>query len=98
MPASLDSLDLARLAAAYRSRSVRPTEIIATVLDRIARRGDDHVWIDLVPRAELESRAADLDRQSGAGLPLYGIPFAIKDNIDLAGRPTTAAWRSPGAT
>lgn len=39
----------------------------------------------------LEARAAELEAKSPAGLPLFGIPFAIKDNIDLAGRPTTAA-------
>ena len=44
-----------------------------------------------MPRAELEARAAELERRSARELPLYGIPFAIKDNIDLAGHPTTAA-------
>lgn len=91
MPASSDSLDLTRLPAAYRSRTIRPGDVIATVLERISERGDDKVWIDLVPRAQLEARAAELEKQSSGDLPLYGIPFAIKDNIDLAGLPTTAA-------
>ncbi len=91
MPAPKDSLDLTRLSAAYRSGSTRPSEVVATVLDRLSRRGNDKVWIDVVPRAELEARAAELDTQSAEDLPLYGVPFAIKDNIDLAGRPTTAA-------
>src|SRR5262249_27688176 len=59
--------------------------------ERIAARSDDKAWIHVVPRAELEARAAELERRGPAGLPLYGIPFAIKDNIDLAGHPTTAA-------
>jgi allophanate hydrolase len=54
-------------------------------------RGNDHVWICLLPRAEVEARAAELERRGPQGLPLYGIPFAIKDNIDVAGHPTTAA-------
>ncbi len=92
MPAApLDSLDLTRLRAAYLSGNVRPREVVAEVLGRIERRGDDKVWIDRVPRKELEARAAQLEAQAPAKLPLYGIPFAIKDNIDLAGRPTTAA-------
>jgi len=91
MPVSIDSLDLARLRGNYLSGVLRPRDVVATVLERIARRGDDKVWIDRVPRAALEARAAELESRSPADLPLYGIPFAIKDNIDLAGRPTTAA-------
>jgi allophanate hydrolase len=91
MPASSDSLDLAQLTAAYRSGKIRPGDVIATVLERISSRAGSNVWIDLVPSAQLEARAADLEKQTGENLPLYGIPFAIKDNIDLAGQPTTAA-------
>ena len=91
MPVSIDSLDLARLRGGYLSGALRPRDVIDTVLERIERRGDDKVWIDRVPRGALEARAAELEAKSPADLPLYGIPFAIKDNIDLAGRPTTAA-------
>ena len=58
---------------------------------RIAARGDDQVWIDLRARDELLRDRARPEAQGPAGKPLYGIPFAIKDNIDLAGHPTTAA-------
>ena len=85
------TLDLRRLRGAYLSGALKPRELVARLLERIARRGDDHVWIDRVPPRDLEARAADLEGRSPADLPLYGIPFAIKDNIDLAGRPTTAA-------
>lgn len=91
MPASIDSLDLSRLRAGYLSGALRPRDLVSEVFKRVERRGDDKVWIDRVPRGELEARAAELERKSPAELPLYGIPFAIKDNIDLAGRPTTAA-------
>jgi allophanate hydrolase len=91
MPALIDSLDLTRLRAAYLSGGLRPREMVAELIGRIERRGDDKVWIDRVPRSELEARAAELETKSPAALPLYGIAFAIKDNIDLAGRPTTAA-------
>jgi allophanate hydrolase len=91
MPDYSDSLDLSQLAAAYRSEKIRPTDVVSTVLERISRRGDDNVWIDRVAPAQLEARAAELEDRFGENLPLYGIPFAIKDNIDLAGRPTTAA-------
>ncbi len=74
-----------------REGALRPSEVAAGVLARIAARGKDNVWIHLLPREALAQRAAELERRGPAGLPLYGIPFAIKDNIDLAGHPTTAA-------
>jgi len=86
-----DSLEIEPLRAAYRSGALRPSALVAQLLERIAARGDDKVWIHLVPRAELERRAAVLERLAPERLPLYGVPFAIKDNIDLAGSPTTAA-------
>ncbi len=91
MSAHTESLDLARLRARYLSGALDPRDVVAIVVERIERRGDDKVWIDRVPRAALEARAAELGKRRAADLPLYGIPFAIKDNIDLAGRPTTAA-------
>jgi allophanate hydrolase len=86
-----DSLDLAALAARYRNGGLEPTEVVAGVLDRIARRGDDKVWIHVLPRDELLAIAKNLEDAGPAGKPLFGAPFAIKDNIDLAGHPTTAA-------
>ena len=53
---------------------------------RIRERGDDGVWITTVDEAELRARAAAVP----AGLPLSGLTFAVKDNIDVAGLPTTA--------
>jgi allophanate hydrolase len=85
------SLDLAALSAAYAAGSLSPTQVVALVLDRIAARGDDHVWIHVLPRAELMAMAARLEAAGPAGKRLYGLPFALKDNIDLAGHPTTAA-------
>ena len=54
---------------------------------RIAARGDDGTWIHLIPEEEAQAKLTHLEPD----LPLYGIPFAVKDNIDAAGHPTTAA-------
>jgi allophanate hydrolase len=86
-----DSLDIARLGHRLRSGELQPTDVMAGVLERIDARGDDKVWIHRVPERELMERAAELGRRGPKGLPLYGLPFAIKDNIDLSGHPTTAA-------
>ena len=86
-----DSLDLAALAARYKAGSLTPVSLVEGVLDRIARRGDDKVWISVLPRAELMTIAKKLESERPSRKPLYGIPFAIKDNIDLAGTETTAA-------
>jgi allophanate hydrolase len=86
-----ESLDLRSLGERLRSRSLRPREVVAGVLARIASRGDDKVWIHVAKRELLEARAEVLERRGPGGLALYGIPFAVKDNIDVAGMPTTAA-------
>lgn len=98
VPAIPESLDLECLRAAYLEGSLRPTQLVAGVLERIARRGDDRVWISRLPREALLARAAELERRAPAELPLYGVPFAIKDNIDLAGCSTTAACPAYGYT
>ena len=86
-----ESLDLAALASAYGAGRISPSDVVRGVLDRIAGRGDDKVWISILPREDLLSLAKRLESAGPAGKPLYGVPFAIKDNIDLAGHPTTAA-------
>lgn len=90
-PAAQDGLDLAALKARYLTGALTPTALVADLLNRIAARGDDHVWIDRLGRDELMAVARRLEAEGPSGKPLYGIPFAIKDNIDLAGHPTTAA-------
>jgi allophanate hydrolase len=88
-------LTIEALRAAYASRALRPSDVIDTILRRIAARADDNIWINSVPEAALRDRAAALDHVQREGrcadLPLFGIPFAVKDNIDLADVPTTAA-------
>lgn len=90
-PCSALSLDLASLRAAYAGRSITPCALVDEVLDRIAAYADPALFIHLLPRAEILAHAARLESVAPESLPLYGVPFVIKDNIDLAGVPTTAA-------
>jgi allophanate hydrolase len=84
------SLDFATLAELYASNALKPTDVIRAAYRRLDR--FDHVWISRVPLSEALARAAGLER-GGRGLPLYGLPFAVKDNIDVSGMPTTAACK-----
>jgi allophanate hydrolase len=87
-----DDLSLATLRAAYRAAALRPRALMAQLRERaLAANPDFHLYITLLDQAQLEPYLAALDERDPASLPLYGIPFAIKDNIDLAGVPTTAA-------
>jgi allophanate hydrolase len=81
-------LGIGALLAGYRSGALEPPGVIRAAHDR-AGSTDQPAWITLLDWATV---AAYVDRLSGLDpqLPLYGIPFAIKDNIDLAGVPTTA--------
>jgi len=83
------SLSIGALQQAYRGGSITPLEVVDQVLAAI---GDDphKAWIHLIDAASLRARAMALMARGPNGLPLWGIPFAIKDNIDLAGVPTTA--------
>ena len=84
------SLAIADLTGEYRARRTTPLELIELLLERIAALSDRGIWISqLTPEHVLEQARALCERDP-ASLPLYGIPFAIKDNIDLAGTPTTA--------
>ncbi|MDV8023120.1 allophanate hydrolase [Rhodococcus sp. IEGM 1330] len=78
--------------AAYRTGTSTPTATVEAFSTAVAARGDDGTWITVVGRAELLAAAAALEaRPDAVSLPLYGIPFGVKDSIDVAGYPTTLA-------
>src|SRR5580704_8789706 len=86
MTALLDP-GLHALRRAYCAGTLDVCQVVEEVLKRIAASGDDKVWISRAPDAALRTEAARLDarRSDIARLPLYGVPFAVKDNIDVAG-------------
>ncbi len=67
-------------------------EAVDEAFARIAADGRPGIWITLADRDEARQRAIDVDarRRRGIDLPLAGTTLAVKDNIDVAGLPTTA--------
>jgi allophanate hydrolase len=83
---------IASLSAQLRRREIRPLDVAATIVLRLRGSQHEHVWISRVSDAALRQRAEELEQLGPSpDRPLYGIPFAVKDNIDIAGIPTTAA-------
>jgi allophanate hydrolase len=83
-------LDLASLRSLYKSGQATPSDVVSAVYDRIAA-NPDPIFISLMPREKALAKARKLEQSPLADVrPLYGVPFAIKDNIDLACLPTTA--------
>ena len=86
------SLALAALREKLQSGKLAPTQIARDVIAAADDGGRHHAWICRLPAAGVLERARTLEADPNArSLPLYGIPFAVKDNIDVAGFPTTAA-------
>jgi allophanate hydrolase len=83
-------LEITTLHAAYRNGSLTPEALFAELLDRIDAYPDKAVFISRHRREEVLGRAAKLDIAKIDQLPLFGIPFVVKDNIDVADIPTTA--------
>jgi allophanate hydrolase len=85
-----DSFLIADLLRGYRARRFTPTEVMELALQRADRAAQRHVWITRLSREQVLRHARAVEQRSIEDLPLYGIPFVIKDNIDLGGVPTTA--------
>ncbi len=83
-------LDIARLHAAY-GGGLSPADVVRGVYARIAAANDPGIFIALVEEDEAIAAAEALGPFDPVAKPLWGVPFAAKDNIDVAGLPTTAA-------
>ena len=91
------SLQIPYLRAGYAAGAFSPDDVVRHVQHSISLYHDKAVWIHLIPETELHARARGLayTKQSSEVLPpLFGIPFSVKDSIDVAGLPTTLACPS----
>src|SRR6195952_3926918 len=82
---------VAAMVAAHRAGAVSPARTVARSFQRIRDHNDPAIFISLRNEADAVAEAQSLSTKDAAQLPLYGIPVAVKDNIDVAGLPTTAA-------
>lgn len=75
---------------AYQQQNIK----LEDLLDYVASfKNDDHAWISIASKEQLQAQIDALKDQDPAALALYGVPFAVKDNIDVAGFYTTAACK-----
>ncbi|GAA0532663.1 allophanate hydrolase [Rhizomicrobium palustre] len=90
----MQAITLAGLKATY-AKGTRVSDVMAEVLRRIDSYKDPAVWISRASSEAVMARSAALDADPSArALSLFGVPFAVKDNIDCAGFPTTAGCPS----
>ena len=85
------NLNIKDLRAKYLSGETTIKEVISSIFEKIEQTKDYNIWIYTLNEEELKPYIKNLEDKNPKDLPLYGIPFAIKDNIDLVGIPTTAA-------
>ncbi len=87
-------LTIAGLRNLYRHDAATAVDVIRDVYERVHQAARPDVWISIRPQSQAMAAAEALASRPRDALPLYGIPFAVKDNIDVAGLPTTAACPS----
>ncbi|WP_010263852.1 allophanate hydrolase [Treponema primitia] len=74
----------------YLTGTLNPEEVIAEIINRVEANREKNIWITEPFMESIKPRIAALKNLDIKDHPLWGIPFAIKDNIDLEGVPTTA--------
>jgi allophanate hydrolase len=82
---------VAAIVAAHRAGTASPAQTVARSFARIREHNDPAIFISLRDEKEALAEAEALSAKDAAQLPLYGVPVGVKDNIDVAGLPTTAA-------
>jgi allophanate hydrolase len=87
---------VAEIVAAHRGGAMSPAQTVARSFQRIRDHNDPAVFISLRDERQALAEAEALSNKDPAQLPLYGVPVAVKDNIDAAGLlPPPPARRFP---
>ncbi|MCA6119797.1 allophanate hydrolase [Bradyrhizobium sp. WSM 1738] len=81
----------AAIVAAHRAGTLTPAQTVARSYQRIRDHNDPAIFISLRDEKEARAEAEALAAKNADALPLFGVPVAVKDNIDVQGMPTTAA-------
>ncbi|MEO0387509.1 MAG: amidase family protein [Pseudomonadota bacterium] len=85
------ALTIGALRRAYLTRETTPTKVVKGLAARFDNPDQSGVWISKASTEALAERCAQVEAQDPEKLPLYGVPFSVKDNIDVAGFETTSA-------
>lgn len=85
-----EALAISTLRGRYLRGETTPREIIRKIMESVQATVDQHIWITPPAWGLVEPYLQRIESVEPSSLPLWGIPFAIKDNMDLAGIPTTA--------
>lgn len=87
-------LTIASVKAAYQSGEKTPTGLMQEIIEKAKKYSDKNIWIIEPDMERIRPYIEKLGKMDFGKKPLWGIPFAIKDNIDLAGTPTTAGCKA----